>query len=62
MSHWACKRARGRACADHLVDMVMASVNRKACDPSVDAITTMCYERFRGITEAEAVNSELDSD
>ena len=48
--------------ADHLVDMVMASVNRKACDPSVDAITTMYYEMFRGIAEAGTVNSELDSD
>ena len=48
--------------ADHLVDMVMASVNRKACDPSVDAITTMYYEMFRGTAEAETVNSELDSD
>ena len=48
--------------ADHLVNMAMASVSRKACDPSVDAITTMYYEMFRGTADTEAVNSVLDSD
>jgi hypothetical protein len=49
--------------AEHLVDMVMAALNRKACDPSIEAIRGKYYEMFRGAAGAQsaAVNSDSDS-
>ena len=50
---------------EHLVDMVMAALNRKACDPSIEAIRAKYYEMFRGVAGAQfqvvAANSDSDS-
>ena len=48
--------------AEHLVDMVMAALNRKAYDPSIEAIRAQYYEMFRGIAGAESVAVDSDSD
>ena len=48
--------------AEHLVDMVMAAVNRKAYGPSIEAIRAQYYEMFRGIAGATSVAVDSDSD
>ena len=48
--------------AEHLVDMVMAALNRKAYDPSIEAIRAQYYEMFRGIAGAKSVAVDSDSD
>ena len=48
--------------AEHLVDMVMAALNRKAYDPSIEAIRAQYYEMFRGIAGAKSVAMDSDSD
>ena len=48
--------------AEHLVDVVMAAVNRKAFDPSIEAIRAQYYEMFRGIAGATSVAVDSDSD
>jgi hypothetical protein len=48
--------------AEHLVDMVMAALNRKACDPSIEAIRAKYYEMFRGVAGAQSVAANSDSD
>jgi hypothetical protein len=42
--------------------MVMAALNRKACDPSIEAIRGKYYEMFRGVFGAESVAANSDSD
>jgi hypothetical protein len=48
--------------AEHLVDMVMAALNRKACDPSIEAIRAKYYEMLRGAAGAQSVAANSDSD
>jgi hypothetical protein len=48
--------------AEHLVDMVMAALNRKACDPSIEAIRGKYYEMFRGAAGAQSAAANSDSD
>ncbi len=48
--------------AEHLVDMVMAAVNRKAFDPSIEAIRAQYYEMFRGIAGATSVAVDCSSE
>ena len=43
--------------AEHLVDMVMAALNRMACDPSIEAIRGKYYEMFRGVAGAQSDSS-----
>ena len=48
--------------AEHLVDVVMAAVNRKAFDPSIEAIRAQYYEMFRGIAGATSVAVDCSSE
>ena len=48
--------------AEHLVDMVMAALNRKAFDPSIEAIRAQYYEMFRGIAGATSVAVDCSSE
>ncbi len=51
--------------AEHLVDMAMAALNRKACDPSIEAIRakySLYYEMFRGVAGAQSAAANSDSD
>jgi hypothetical protein len=48
--------------AEHLVDMVMAALNREALDPSIEAIRAQYYEMFRGIAGLGAKSAAADSD
>jgi hypothetical protein len=48
--------------AEHLVDVVMAALNRKAFDPSIEAIRAQYYEMFRGIAGATSVAVDCSSE
>ena len=51
---------------EHLVDMVMAALSRKAFDPWIEAIRAqyyeMCAQMFRGTAGAKSVAEDSDSD
>jgi hypothetical protein len=42
--------------------VVTAALNRKACDPSIEAIRAKHYEMFRGVAGAESVAANSDSE